>query len=149
MDLCEFLTLIGSYFRSGLQNSSCSIDYQQVKDFVIHLKFDITPYTFNVPYSMRCVHDLPRISYVWKYFQTAFHGKRDTLCKNNFLYVPYWMLFTLTTSFIEIFYKKDATMLMRLLFITHSLAHTIWSSSLENLSVIVKFVKTKTKRNKL
>ena len=48
----------------------------------------------------------------------------------------------LITSFLNIL-QKDTTMLMRLLFITHSLAHTIWSSSSGSLSVIVNFVKTK------
>jgi len=56
--------------------------------------------------------------------------------------------FILITSFLNIL-QKDTTMLMRLLFITHSLAHTIWSSSSESLSVIVNFVKTKSIRNKL
>ena len=80
-------------------------------------------------------------------FKLLFMGKETHYVKNIFCMFRI-KSFILITSFLNIL-QKDTTMLMRLLFITHSLAHTIWSSSSESLSVIVNFVKTKSIRNKL
>jgi len=75
-------------------------------------------------------------------FKLLFMGKETHYVKTIFCMFRIKSFISIT-SFLNII-QKDATMLMRLLFTTHSLDYTILSSSSESLSVIVNFVKTKT-----
>jgi len=143
LDLCEFLTLIGSYFWSGLSNCSCAIEYKEVQGFVIHLKPDVTPYVLSMYLTcwgvfMTCQQN---ILYEYNIFKMLFMGIWDTLCQKLFT-VCFTKCLKLNTSFLKRLYKKDATTSKKIHLITCVLTQTIWASCFKRCSVIVNFVTT-------